>query len=117
MNCVVGTDGPPVLLLYGFPQNLVMWARVAPQLANRFTVVCADLRGYGDSSKPRCAPDKSNYAFRAMAGGGVPDARFPWRRRRHGAALRHTGGMAQSLQDHDGCRPSAGHFLSIGFQT
>jgi haloacetate dehalogenase len=67
VNCVVGGAGPPVLLLHGFPQNLAMWARVAPQLATRFTVVCADLRGYGDSTKPRCAPDKSNYSFRAMA--------------------------------------------------
>lgn len=68
INCVLGGDGPPVLLLHGFPQNLAMWARVAPRLAERFTVVCADLRGYGDSAKPRCAADRSNYAFRAMAG-------------------------------------------------
>lgn len=67
VNHVIGGDGPPVLLLHGFPQCLAMWARVAPTLAKRFTVVCADLRGYGDSSKPHCAPDKSNYAFRAMA--------------------------------------------------
>ena len=59
--------GPPLLLLHGFPQNLAMWARVAPILAADFTVVCADLRGYGDSSKPKCAPDRSNYSFRAMA--------------------------------------------------
>jgi haloacetate dehalogenase len=44
-----------------------MWAKVAPQLAGDFTVVCADLRGYGDSSKPQCAADKLNYSFRAMA--------------------------------------------------
>jgi haloacetate dehalogenase len=67
INCVVGGDGPPLLLLHGFPQNLAEWARVAPLLAKRFTVVCADLRGYGDSFKPKCLPDKSNYAFRAMA--------------------------------------------------
>ena len=65
--CVVGGSGPPVLLLHGFPQNMAMWARVAPQLARQFTVVCADLRGYGDSAKPRCLPDRSNYSFRAMA--------------------------------------------------
>jgi len=65
--CVVGGSGPPVLLLHGFPQNMAMWARVAPQLAGQFTVVCADLRGYGDSAKPRCLPDRSNYSFRAMA--------------------------------------------------
>jgi haloacetate dehalogenase len=44
-----------------------MWARVAPRLAEHYTVVCADLRGYGDSAKPRCLPDRSNYAFRALA--------------------------------------------------
>jgi pimeloyl-ACP methyl ester carboxylesterase len=55
-------------MLHGFPQNKAMWARVAPALAQRYTVVCADLRGYGDSSKPRCLPDRSNYSFRAMAG-------------------------------------------------
>ena len=65
--CVVGGSGPPVLLLHGFPQNKSMWARVAPQLASHFTVVCADLRGYGDSTKPQCLPDRSNYAFRALA--------------------------------------------------
>jgi haloacetate dehalogenase len=65
--CVVGGSGPPVLLLHGFPQTHAMWAHVAPLLASRFTVVCADLRGYGDSSKPRCLPDRSNYSFRAFA--------------------------------------------------
>jgi len=60
-------SGPPLLLLHGFPQNKAMWARVAPQLADDYTVVCADLRGYGDSSKPRCLPDRSNYSFRQMA--------------------------------------------------
>jgi haloacetate dehalogenase len=64
---LVGGSGPPVLLLHGFPQSKAMWARVAPELAKHFTVVCADLRGYGDSAKPRCLPDKSNYAFRAFA--------------------------------------------------
>ena len=67
INCVTAGNGPPVLLLHGFPQNLAMWARVAPLLAKKFTVVCADLRGYGDSSKPKCAPDRANYSFRAMA--------------------------------------------------
>jgi len=67
INCVAGGNGPPVLLLHGFPQNLAMWARVAPLLASRFTVVCADLRGYGDSSKPACEPGNANYAFRALA--------------------------------------------------
>lgn len=67
INCVIGGSGPPVLMLHGYPQNLAMWAQVAPRLAENFTVVCADLRGYGDSDKPRCQADHANYAFRAMA--------------------------------------------------
>jgi haloacetate dehalogenase len=65
--CVVGGSGPPALLLHGFPQNMAMWARVAPRLAEHFTIVCADLRGYGASAKPKCLPDRSTYAFRAFA--------------------------------------------------
>ena len=65
--CTVGGSGPPLLMLHGFPQNRFMWARVAPPLAQHFTVVCADLRGYGDSSKPVCSADHANYAFRAFA--------------------------------------------------
>jgi haloacetate dehalogenase len=65
--CAVGGSGPPLLLLHGYPQMMAMWARVAPVLAARYTVVCTDLRGYGDSAKPRCAPDRSNYSFRAFA--------------------------------------------------
>ena len=67
IHCVVGGVGPPLLLLHGYPQNLAMWAKAAPLLAERFTVVCADLRGYGDSDKPRGLPDHTNYAFRTMA--------------------------------------------------
>lgn len=52
INLVVGGEGPPVLLLHGYPQCHVMWHKVAPELARHFTVVAADLRGYGDSSKP-----------------------------------------------------------------
>src|SRR5438093_521058 len=59
--------GPPVLLLHGFPQTHLMWLRVAPLLARRFTVVCADLRGYGQSGCPASAPDHGPYAKRAMA--------------------------------------------------
>ena len=65
--CVKGGAGPPVLLLHGFPQTKAMWARVAAHLARDYTVVAADLRGYGASDKPKCAPDASNYSFRAMA--------------------------------------------------
>jgi haloacetate dehalogenase len=56
-----------VLLLHGYPQTHAMWHKVAPQLARDYTVVCADLRGYGDSSKPRGVPGHANYSKRAMA--------------------------------------------------
>ena len=59
--------GPALLMLHGYPQSHVMWHRIAPQLARRYTVVCPDLRGYGDSAKPRGAPDHSNYSKRVMA--------------------------------------------------
>ena len=48
-----GGSGPPLLLLHGFPQTRALWAHVAPALAETHTVVCPDLRGYGDSDKPR----------------------------------------------------------------
>jgi haloacetate dehalogenase len=61
-----GGSGPPVLLLHGHPQTHVMWHHVAPRLAERHTVVCADLRGYGDSSKPPTTADHEPYSKRAM---------------------------------------------------
>ncbi|MFK7792870.1 MAG: alpha/beta fold hydrolase [Devosiaceae bacterium] len=64
---VTAGSGPPVLLLHGYPQSKAMWAHVAPTLAKHFTVVAADLRGYGASSKPPNASDHSTYSFRAMA--------------------------------------------------
>ncbi len=60
-------SGRPLLLLHGFPQTHLMWHRVAPGLADDFTVVCADLRGYGSSGKPPSQPDHAPYAKRAMA--------------------------------------------------
>lgn len=60
-------SGPPVLLLHGFPQTHLMWRHVAPALAGRFTVVCADLRGYGRSGCPVSTADHAPYAKRAMA--------------------------------------------------
>jgi haloacetate dehalogenase len=60
-------SGPPVLLLHGFPETHLMWHRVGPALADEFTVVCADLRGYGASGKPRSRPDHAPYAKSAMA--------------------------------------------------
>ena len=62
-----GGSGPPLLLLHGFPETHLMWRDVAPLLARRFTVVCADLRGYGRSGCPESAPDHAPYAKRAMA--------------------------------------------------
>jgi haloacetate dehalogenase len=59
--------GPPVLLLHGFPETHLMWHRIAPVLANEFTVVCADLRGYGASARPASTEDHAPYAKRAMA--------------------------------------------------
>jgi haloacetate dehalogenase len=64
---VVGGNGPPLLLLHGHPQTHAIWHRVAPALARRFTLVAADLRGYGDSSKPAGADDHANYAKRTLA--------------------------------------------------
>ena len=65
--CVGGGSGPPLLLLHGYPQTHAMWHRIAPALARRYTVVCADLRGYGDSSKPPTDASHASYAKRAMA--------------------------------------------------
>lgn len=65
--CVVGGNGPPVLMLHGYPQTHAMWHRVAPTLAHDYTVVCADLRGYGDSGKPASDATHAAYSKRAMA--------------------------------------------------
>ena len=59
--------GPPLLLLHGNPLTQMSWDRIAPRLAENFTVVTTDLRGYGDSGKPEGLPDHSNYSFRRMA--------------------------------------------------
>jgi haloacetate dehalogenase len=60
-------SGPPVLLLHGFPETHLLWRDVAPVLAREFTVVCADLRGYGRSGCPVSTPDHAPYSKRAMA--------------------------------------------------
>jgi haloacetate dehalogenase len=62
-----GGEGPPVLLLHGIPETHLMWHGVAPQLAERFTVVATDLRGYGDSGTPPSAPDHAPYTMREIA--------------------------------------------------
>lgn len=63
-----GGSGPPLLLLHGHPQTMAMWHRVAPALAERFTVVLADLRGYGDSARPADDAGHVAYSKRTMAG-------------------------------------------------
>ena len=62
--CSRGGAGPPLLLMHGFPQTRALWARIAPSLAQTHEVICADLRGYGESAKP---PEVAAYSFRAMA--------------------------------------------------
>jgi len=67
INLVTKGDGPPLLMLHGYPETHAMWHKIAPDLARDYTLVCADLRGYGDSSKPKGLPDHSNYSKRALA--------------------------------------------------
>jgi haloacetate dehalogenase len=62
-----GGSGPPLLLLHGHPQTHMMWHRVAAQLAQQFSIVAPDLRGYGESSKPTTTDDHEPYSKRAMA--------------------------------------------------
>lgn len=67
INYRIGGDGPPLLLLHGYPQTHVMWHKIAPRLAEDYTVICPDLRGYGDSDTPPTDENHSPYSFRAMA--------------------------------------------------
>ena len=62
LNAWVGGNGAPVVLLHGYPQTAQMWRKVAPQLLTDHTIVCPDLRGYGDSDKPRDGYDKRTMA-------------------------------------------------------
>lgn len=83
-----GGSGPPLLLLHGHPQTHAMWHRVAPRLAQDFTVIVPDLRGYGDSSKPPTTPDHEPYSKRAMARDQV-------------ALMRHFGFARFAVAGHD----------------
>ncbi|CAN5352488.1 alpha/beta hydrolase [soil metagenome] len=67
INVVTGGHGPPLVLLHGHPETHAIWHAVAATLADRFSVVMCDLRGYGDSAKPEGLPDHSTYSKRAMA--------------------------------------------------
>ena len=71
-----GGSGPPLLLLHGYPQTSLCWRKIAPRLAERFTVVAADLRGYGRSSKPPGGLCHAAYSKRAMAADQVAVMRF-----------------------------------------
>jgi haloacetate dehalogenase len=86
-----GGHGPPLLLLHGHPRTHTTWHRVAPLLARGFTVVCPDLRGYGQSSKPRSAPGHEPHSKRAMARDAV-------------ALMHHLGHDRFAVAGHDrGC--------------
>ena len=68
IHVVHGGSGPPLLMLHGYPQSHVEWHKVAPRLAEHYTVVCPDLRGYGDSDKPASSDaDLSTYCKRTTA--------------------------------------------------
>ncbi len=84
----VGGSGPPLLLLHGHPQTLAIWHRVASTLARTFTVVAADLRGYGDSSKPAGGAEHARYSKREMAADMV-------------ALMQHLGHSRFSVLAHD----------------
>ena len=84
----IGGSGPPLLLLHGNPQTHLMWHKIAPRLAEHFTIVTADLRGYGESSKPETSPDHEPYSKRAMARDQV-------------ALMRHFGFARFAVAGHD----------------
>src|ERR1700724_4840087 len=92
---VQGGQGPPVLLMHGNPFTHLSWHKFAPRLAQEFTVVATDLRGYGDSEKPPGGDDHAGYSFRAMAQDQVEvmaalgHQRFIAGRPDRGAAVRH----------------------------
>ena len=67
INYSVKGNGPPVLLLHGYPQTMLMWRKVIPELSKDYTVVSSDLRGYGDSEKPLSDNYHKTYSKREMA--------------------------------------------------
>ena len=95
IQALVGGSGPPLLLLHGHPQTHAIWHKVAPALAPHFTLVLADLRGYGASSKPAGTPDHGNYSKRTMGRDmlrlmrGLGHARFKVLAHDRGARVAH----------------------------
>jgi haloacetate dehalogenase len=83
-----GGSGPPLVLLHGHPRTHTTWHGVAPLLASSYTVVCPDLRGYGESSKPETTPDHAPYSKRAMGNDVV-------------ALMAHLGHDSFALLGHD----------------
>ena len=71
IDTVVKGSGPPLLLLHGYPQTKAIWHKIAPGLAERFTIVATDLRGYGASSQPAAGDDHAGYSKRRMAADAV----------------------------------------------
>lgn len=71
INCLIGGEGPPLLLMHGAPDSLSTWHLVAPEIMKHYTMVMTDHRGYGDSSKPADLPDHSSMSKRPMAQDGV----------------------------------------------
>jgi haloacetate dehalogenase len=88
VHAVVGGSGPPLLLLHGYAQTHALWHKLAPRLAERFTVVAADLRGYGDSGKPASDANHEPYSKREMAKDAV-------------ALMKHLGHGRFGLAGHD----------------
>ncbi|MBU0829214.1 MAG: alpha/beta hydrolase [Gammaproteobacteria bacterium] len=88
IHALVGGSGPPLLLLHGHPQTSAIWHKVAPALAQRFTLVLADLRGYGDSAKPAGDPAHLRYSKRTMAADML-------------AVMQHLGHVRFSVLAHD----------------
>ena len=67
INFKIGGEGEPLLLLHGYPQTHVLWRKLAPLFAKNYTVICSDLRGYGDSDKPKSDDIHSTYSKKSMA--------------------------------------------------
>ena len=84
----IGGQGAPLLLLHGHPQTHAIWHRVAPALAERFTVIAVDLRGYGDSGRPAADAEHAVYSKREMAHDAL-------------AAMRHHGFERFAVLAHD----------------